>query len=318
MAQNQSNILVLTDELRERVNTRLQSLIEQEASNSPLADVMSYTVLAPGKRLRPLICMISAQCLGGRVEDAIDPACAIELIHTASLMVDDLPCMDDAEMRRGKVSCHRRFGEAATVLVSLELLSLAYRVMSEAPNLNDAQRNRLVQSLARAVGMKGLIGGQEQDLAAEKTGKTDAADSDMVTRIHELKTGALFVAAGEAGGIVAGHAGDQLLLIREFAAHLGLAYQTFDDLIDKHASPKAAGKDVQQDADKPTLVGLLGSEAATDYAQNMIVAALAALKPLGDDSKPLQSLVEVIVSQSLSVSSSTSSPTSSPDKNTLN
>jgi geranylgeranyl diphosphate synthase type II len=281
--------------LRERINTRLKELIEVEASNSSLADVMSYAVLAPGKRLRPLICMLSAQCLGGRIEDAIDPACAIELIHTASLIVDDMPCMDDAELRRGKLSCHRRFGESAAMLVALELLSLGYRVMSEAPGLDDRQRNHLVQSLARAVGIKGLIGGQQQDLATEKTANLENTDSAQVTHIHELKTGALFVAAGEAGGIIAGLKGDQLLPIREFAARLGLAYQTFDDLIDANATTESSGKDVRQDVDKPTLVGLLGSDAATDYANNMILAAMDALQPMGKDMQPLQNLVESVL-----------------------
>ncbi|MGI9290873.1 MAG: polyprenyl synthetase family protein, partial [Gammaproteobacteria bacterium] len=256
-----------------------------------------YAVLAPGKRLRPLICMLTAQCLEGQAEKAIDPACAIELIHTASLIVDDLPCMDDAEMRRGQLSCHRRFGEANTVLVALELLSLGYRVMSEAPGLTDGQRNSLVGALARAVGMNGLIGGQERDLAAEKATLTEPADTSQVTHIHELKTGALFVAAAEAGGIVAGLVGDQLLPIREFAARLGLAYQTFDDLIDAHASSLQAGKDVRQDVDKPTLVGVLGSTGANDYAHKMINAAISALQPLGPNMQPLENLVESLISR---------------------
>lgn len=288
--------MLKTEELRERINARLNELIEAEVASSSLGEVMRYTVLAPGKRLRPLICMISAQCLGGRIDDALDPACAIELIHTASLIVDDLPSMDDAEMRRGRPSCHRRFGEAATILAALELLSLAYRVMSSASNLNERQRNQLVRSLGQAVGMKGLIGGQEQDLAAEKL---ESTDSHQVTRIHELKTGALFVAAGEAGGITAKLEGDQLVPIREFAARLGLAYQTFDDLIDAHATSEVAGKDVRKDVDKPTLVGVLGSEGATDYANSMINAAMDALQPLGRDMQPLQSLVESVLSGSV-------------------
>ena len=145
--------------------------------------------------------------------------------------------------------------------------------------------------------MKGLIGGQEQDLAADKTAGLENADSRHVTHIHELKTGALFVAAGEAGGVVAGLEGDQLLPIRQFAARLGLAYQTLDDLIDAQATSESAGKDVHQDVDKPTLVRLLGSEMAADYANNMIAAAMDALQHLDRDMRPLQSLVESVIAR---------------------
>jgi len=295
MVDLNTDIQVLSQELRARVDLRLEALIETVGSNENLTAAMRYVLLARGKRLRPLICLISAQCLGGSVDDAIDPACAIEMIHTASLIVDDLPCMDDAELRRGQAACHRRFGEATTILAALELLSLGYKVMSEASGLSDAQRIRLVQILAAAVGINGLIGGQERDLAAEKHGDIDPTDTQQVTQIHELKTGALFVAAAESGGIVAGLDGDQLLPIRNFAARVGLAYQTMDDLLDVHGSAQNAGKDVHQDADKPTLVGVIGSDAAGDYAGKMIAAAVEALQPLGADMQPLERLVQNVI-----------------------
>jgi geranylgeranyl diphosphate synthase type II len=288
------NINLLTQDLRKQVDVRLEEIISGEGSGNELTAAIRYSLLAPGKRLRPLICLISAQCLGGKIEAALDPACAIEMIHTASLIVDDLPSMDDAEMRRGQLSCHRRFGEATTILAALELLSLGYRVMSEAPGLDDSSRTKLVQVLARAVGMHGLIGGQERDLAADKA-QSDSTDTHKVTRMHELKTGALFIAAAETGGVVAGLEGDKLLPIKEFAAQLGLAYQTFDDLLDAHSTPDAAGKDVHQDADKPTLVDVLGSDAATDYANNMVASAMETLQPLGPSMQPLESLVENII-----------------------
>ncbi|MCP4001527.1 MAG: polyprenyl synthetase family protein [Gammaproteobacteria bacterium] len=290
MIEKNANIQLLSQDLCHRVDERLGEIIAGEGSENNLTSAMRYALLAPGKRLRPLICLISAQCLGGEFEDAIDPACAIEMIHTASLIVDDLPCMDDAEIRRGKLSCHRRFGEATTILVALELMSLGYRVMSEAPGIDNARRARLVQILARAVGMQGLIGGQDRDLAADAD--ITAIDSNKVTHIHELKTGALFIAAAESGGIVAGLEGEQLLPIRNFAAHLGLAYQTFDDLLDVNSTKAVTGKDVHQDVDKPTLVGVLGSDAATEYANNMIAGAMEALQPLGPDMQPLESLIQ--------------------------
>lgn len=299
MVETNPNILSKPQELRGRVDERLGQIIASEGSDNNLSSAMRYALLAPGKRLRPLICLISAQCLGGKLDDAIDPACALEMIHTASLIVDDLPCMDDAQMRRGQVSCHQRFGEATTILVALALISLGYRVMSEAPGLDAARRTRLVQILARAVGMQGLIGGQDRDLAADKD-PAAATDTHKVTHIHELKTGALFIAAAESGGIVAGSEGDQLLPIRDFAFRLGLAYQTFDDLLDAHSTTDAAGKDVHQDVDKPTLVGVLGSDAATDYANNMIAGAMEALQPLGPDMQPLESLVQNLIGDPVS------------------
>lgn len=295
MIESNIDVLQLSQKMRDRVAERLEQLIDDVGSNSDLTRAIRYVLLAPGKRLRPLICLMSAQCLGGRIEDAIDPACAIEMIHTASLIVDDLPCMDDAEMRRGREACHRRFGEATTILAALELMSLGYRVMSETPGLDDFRRTQLVQVLARAVGVNGLIGGQERDLAKDRETDieaVDTADTNQVMAIHALKTGSLFVAAAESGAIVAGLAGDQLIPIRDFAAQIGLAYQTLDDLVDKHATPRAAGKDVGKDADKATLVDVLGSEAATLYVNNMIAGAMLALQPLGPDMRPLESFVQ--------------------------
>lgn len=297
MIQSNSNIQSLSRKLREQVDARLALLIDREGSNNNLSEAIRYTLLAPGKRLRPLICLMSAECLGGKREAALDPACAIEMVHTASLIVDDLPCMDDAESRRGQAACHRRFGEATTILVALELLSLGYRVMSETRGLDDTRRARLVQILARAVGINGLIGGQELDLAAERDQGVGVVDTRGVTRIHEQKTGALFVAAAESGGIVAGLAGDQLIPIREFASRVGLAYQTLDDLLDVQGTPKSAGKDIGKDVDKPTLVGVLGAEAASEYADNMIAGAMAALQPLGADMQPLENLVQNVLGE---------------------
>lgn len=292
MTQSKINSLALAQEMRAQVDLRLAQLIGGENANSNLTPAVQYALLAPGKRLRPLLCLMSAQCLGGKLEDSIDPACAIEMVHTASLIVDDLPCMDNAEMRRGRVSCHQQFGNASTILVAFELLSIAYQVMSEAPGLSDASRLQLVQVLARATGISGLIGGQERDLAAEHDQDFDSADTSRVKRIHELKTGALFVAAAESGGIVAGLQGDQLIPIRNFSAQVGLAYQTLDDLLDVQGTPKSTGKDVGKDAEKATLVGALGPEAAREYADNMISGAMAALQSLGPNMLLLENFVE--------------------------
>lgn len=291
MAESKGNMLNLAHEMRERVDARLTELVNAAEADSHLTPAVRYALLAPGKRLRPLLCLMSAECLGGRLEDALDPACAIEMVHTASLIVDDLPCMDDAKMRRGQASCHQKFGHANTILVAFELLSAGYQVISDAPGLSDARRVRLVKVLARATGISGLIGGQVRDLEAEQADEL-VPDTSGVEKIHELKTGALFVAAAESGGIVAGLQGDQLAPIREFAAQVGLAYQTLDDLLDVQGTSKSTGKDVGKDANKPTLVGAMGPDAAREYADNMIAGAVAALHSLGPNMRPLEKFVQ--------------------------
>lgn len=275
--------------MRERVDARLARLIEAGQAGSHLEPAVKYSLLAPGKRLRPLLCMMSAECLGAGTERAIDPACAIEMVHTASLIVDDLPCMDDADMRRGQPATHKEFGSASAILVAFDLLNTGYRVMSEAPGLSDQARLELARVLARATGSSGLIGGQVRDLEAER-GR--ATDTHGVKRIHELKTGALFVAAAESGAIVAGLHGEQLEPIRDFASRVGLAYQTLDDLLDVQGTLQSTGKDVGKDSDKATLVGTLGPAAAQEYADHMIAGAVAALHSLGPNMQPLEKFVQ--------------------------
>lgn len=304
MASNTS-ILQLSEELRELVNQRLEELIGSEGSNDALTSALRHSLLAPGKRLRPLICLMSAHCLGAEYKVALDPACAIEMVHTASLIVDDLPSMDDAETRRGLPTCHRQFGESTAILAAFELLSLGYRIMSESPGVDAERRTELVQILASAVGVNGLIGGQERDLAAADEIQDAEFSTDKVTHIHELKTSSLFIAAAESGALVAGLRGEQLLPIREFAVRLGLAYQTLDDLIDVRSNVSSAGKDVAQDVDKPTLVGALGEHDAEDYASSMIAGAMAALQPLGPEMQPLESLAQSIMGHALSASDAT-------------
>jgi geranylgeranyl diphosphate synthase type II len=298
MTQSKGNAPFPAHELIERVDQRLAELVGASGPNSNLTPAIQYALLAPGKRLRPLLCLMSAQCLGGKLEDAIDPACAIEMVHTASLIVDDLPCMDDAEMRRGQVSCHKKYGQPNAILVAFELLSLGYRVMSEARGLSDAHRVQLVQVLARATGISGLIGGQMRDLAAEQGTDIDKTDTSRVTKTHELKTGVLFVAAAESGGIVAGLQGDELIPIRNFSAQIGLAYQTLDDLLDVQGTSESAGKDVGKDADKPTLVGVLGQDAAKAYADDMIAGAVETLHSLGPNMRPLEKFVRTTLGKS--------------------
>jgi geranylgeranyl diphosphate synthase, type II len=256
----------LTRKLRDAVETRLAALMPP-ADQSPanLHCAMRYTLLAPGKRARALLAMLAAKDLG-RDRDAaaaISPACALEMVHTASLILDDLPAMDNASLRRGLPANHMLFGEATAILAAIGLLNRAFGVIAEDASLGAAVRVRLADILSRSVGSDGLVAGQELDLKWSPAGAT-RLDVELV---HARKTAALFSAAAEMGAVVAGAGEHDLRLMRDFGMKLGLAFQILDDLLDATASRESAGKDVAQDGGKPSLVLSIGLEAARDEAQ---------------------------------------------------
>jgi geranylgeranyl diphosphate synthase type II len=234
---------------------------------------MRYSLLAPGKRLRPLLCLLAARAGGGDEGVALDAGCAIEMVHAASLILDDLPSMDDAGLRRGRQTAHLRFGEATAILAAIALLNRAYGVLAALEPLDEARRVRLVERLAEAVGSQGLAGGQEQDL----NGRAALSDLERIDDLNALKTGPLFVLAAEFGGRLCGLEEGRLEPLRRFAAHLGLAFQTRDDLLDVVASKSAAAKDVGQDGGKPTVVSLAGCEAAGERIRDQLTSARSAL-----------------------------------------
>jgi geranylgeranyl diphosphate synthase type II len=245
--------------LRGLVAARLQVLLPgAEQSPQRLHGAMRHALIGPGKRLRPLLTLLAARRFGGDQAAALEAGCAVEMVHTASLVLDDLPCMDDAALRRGKTATHRAFGEDTAILAAIALLNQAYGVMAALPGVAEAQRLRLVMLLVQAVGPQGLAGGQERDLHDRPA---EAAIDDVDTLNHQ-KTGVLFVAALEAGAVLGRAPEEGVAAMRRFGRHLGLAFQTLDDVVDATATPQAAGKDVRQDGDKPTLVSLCGLQEA--------------------------------------------------------
>ena len=268
---------------RARVSSRLDDLVPPvTAEPQRLHQAMRYSLLAPGKRVRPALTLLTTVVFGGNEEAALDPACAIEMVHTASLIFDDLPSMDDATLRRGRPANHRAFGEATASLAGIALLNRAYGVIAEAPGLSSRARTSLVALLSRAVGTDGAVAGQFRDL--DRDAKTDV---DALSEVEGLKTAALFVAAVEAGAIVAGLQQDSLGPVRRFGWNLGLAFQVRDDRIDAVGTSEEAGKDVRQDAAKATLVTVLGVERAGALLDKLLDDAAVALAPLGREGHTL-------------------------------
>ncbi len=280
-------------EFRGEIDGRLPALLAGPGSPAVLQDAIAYALLSPGKRLRPTLTLLAAEHFGradpeGARAAALDAGCAIEMVHAASLILDDLPCMDDASVRRGRPACHLRFGEDMAVLASVALLNQAYATLAAARGLPADVRLALVARLSAAVGLDGLVAGQARDLR-ERAGVADAAP------LHDLnrqKTGVLFVAAVEAGAAAAGATGARLQGARAFAAALGEAFQILDDLLDATSTSDSAGKDVRQDGAKPTVVSLVGTDAARIEMRRRLDAALDHLADVGPG--PLSRFAEAL------------------------
>jgi geranylgeranyl diphosphate synthase type II len=255
------------------INRRLAELAPSGPPSEEFNRAIRYSLLAPGKRLRPILTLITATSLGANDRDAMDPACALEMIHTASLIIDDLPAMDNASCRRGKEANHRVFGEDKTMLAGFALVNQAFDVISRVDSLTADTRLALIRSATEAIGLNGIIAGQERDLG----GIGSDATPESIRQIHSLKTGALFIAAAEMGARIGGVEGAKLKAFRSFGHFLGLAYQTRDDLIDEHMTPESAGKDVRADADKATLVKILGQRDALQLSKSFVDSAIQSL-----------------------------------------
>lgn len=243
---------------------------------SRVFEAMRYAALAPGKRLRPFLVLAGARLFNVSERGALQVAAAIELVHSYSLVHDDLPAMDNSDLRRGRPTCHKAFDEATAVLAGDGLLTLAFEVLAHPDTHGDpAVRCELVAALAQAAGSSGMVGGQMIDLIAENR----TLDIGAITRLQRLKTGALIAFSCEAGAILAKASTEVRLALRGYAHDLGLAFQIADDLLDVEGSAGATGKPVGQDAaaGKATFVSILGVERARDQAELLVRQAVAHL-----------------------------------------
>ncbi|HLY81285.1 MAG TPA: polyprenyl synthetase family protein, partial [Caulobacteraceae bacterium] len=267
--------------LRLHVDRRLAELIPAPAEEpGRLGEAAHYALLAPGKRFRPLLTLLTAEAFGSPIARALDVACAMEMVHAASLVLDDLPSMDDARLRRGRPTTHRVYGEADAILASVGLLTRAFGVIAAADCLPAEHRSELVMSLAEAVGFNGLVAGQALDLAERNRPRT-VAELDA---LNHRKTGVLMMAAAEAGALIGGADPAARRELGEFARRIGLAFQIRDDLIDVDGGDHV-GKDIGKDAGMTTVVSALGPRAAVAAIETHLAAADAALAKAGCDGR---------------------------------
>lgn len=283
--------------LRDEINTRLDQLLPASDHHpASLHKAMRYSLLGSGKRVRPLLCLLISEAAGGTGRSfALDAGCAIEMVHTASLILDDLPCMDNADMRRGRPTTHREFGQSTSILASVGLLNRAFGVIAEHHEVAPDTRTRALEVLSEAVGSNGMIAGQEIDLHERR--KYNHATP--IESVNWLKTGVLFVAAAHTGALAAGLQAEAIGAVNDFAKHVGLAFQTADDLIDRTGDAQSIGKDVGQDTDIPTLASISGTQSARLSCEDNLRQAHRALNESGLDPAGLTALVDGIFGASL-------------------
>ncbi|WP_152049312.1 polyprenyl synthetase family protein [Tautonia marina] len=281
-------------ETRRRVDEALDRYLPEDPATSDaecpsrLLLAMRHSLLGGGKRLRPILALMAAEAVGGDPDRAMPVACALEMVHTYSLIHDDLPAMDDDDLRRGRPTCHRAFDEATAILAGDALQALAFEVIAREIQPGEAAA-RCCLELAEACGPSGMVGGQMADLDAE--GRSDAT-AEALEAIHRRKTGALLRASLRMGAIAAGADDDELAALDRYGRGVGLAFQIIDDLLDVQGDEVKLGKRVGKDSGlgKWTYPGLLGIEGSRSRARQVAEDAVAALEPLGDRGTRLRAL----------------------------
>ncbi|HYO11947.1 MAG TPA: farnesyl diphosphate synthase [Thermoanaerobaculia bacterium] len=281
-----------------RVNRRLPELLPRpDTRPEPVHRAMHYALTGAGKRVRPVLTLAVAELFGERSDPVLDIACAVEMVHACSLVLDDLPSMDDAQLRRGRPTVHRAFGESVALLAALGLLNRAYALVAEGAQRLSLRRytaEDMIHHLAVAIGSDGLIGGQALDLLAQP----EELSLDTLEYIHSHKTGALFMAAGELGAMAADARRRDLEVVARYAKNLGLAFQIADDLLDVLGTPEETGKDTGKDASKVTFVKLLGVPGAQALESELLGFAVESLASLGRKADPLREIARFVQKRS--------------------
>jgi len=297
-ARSSSSVLTqFLGESQRLVETHLDNYLPRETD--PPAQVhaaIRWSVFAGGKRFRPALLLAVGDTLGATREQLFSAACALEMIHTYSLIHDDLPSMDDDDLRRGRATCHVRFGEATAILAGDALQTLAFQIISEDEQLAAGIRVQLIQEVARASGTPaGMVAGQASDLEAESRD----VSAEELEQIHRLKTGALIIAAARCGAIIAGANAQELSLITTYAGQLGLLFQITDDLLDITATAETLGKTPGKDlrSEKATYPALHGEDAAREFATRVHKQACATLIELDRPSERLSAIADYILNR---------------------
>jgi len=288
------------EEWREWVEQALERYLPTgEDEPTTLHRAMRYSVFAGGKRVRPALLLEACAAVGGNPVQAMPAACAVELIHTYSLIHDDLPCMDDADTRRGKPTCHKVFGEAVAVLAGDALLTLAFEVLAELPanGVDPAIALQVTQTIAAAVGSLGMVGGQTLDIL-HAAGQNDALTLEQLYPMHTMKTGRLIQASLEAGGLIADAPLAKQRALREYGRHVGLAFQVADDLLDVEGTEQSLGKTTGDAAKgKLTFPAILGIEASRALAQQTAAKAVEQLAIFGEEADVLRQFAWFIINR---------------------
>ena len=289
-----ASMQALWDERKALVEAALKKELYREPPlDAKLAEAMEYSLLAGGKRLRPILVMAAADAVGADGTAYLTTGCALEMIHTYSLIHDDLPAMDDDDYRRGKLTNHKVYGAGLATLAGDALLTLAFEVLLRQTGADEATRLAVVREFAVAAGMNGMAGGQAIDLASE--GKR--IPMELLRKMHMGKTGALFRAAIRSGALLGGASDAQLVALTNYAEAFGLAFQITDDILDVVGDEKAIGKPVGSDErnQKSTYVTLLSLEKARALAKETVDSGLAALSSFGEEAAFLRALIQMLL-----------------------
>jgi geranylgeranyl diphosphate synthase type II len=281
---------------RKQVDREIDKIIDQTTNSSVIVSAMRHSLMAEGKRIRPILCIAASQAVSGETEDVIKVACALEMIHTYSLIHDDLPALDNDDLRRGRPTCHIAFDEATAILTGDALLTLAFEVLSsiEPNSKNNALKwLRVINIIAKAAGYKGMIEGQIKDIASEG----NPLGLEDLEQMHALKTGALIEASIITGAILGNGSFEQIEQLNIYANNIGLAFQVIDDILNVEGDPAVMGKDVGTDQarKKSTYPSILGIIKSKEFAKDLVNNALQALDYFDNKSDPLRAIAHYII-----------------------
>jgi len=290
------DLTVYIDNKNQQINVALEKILHASIPSEPIVEAMKYSLMAGGKRIRPVLCLAAAEAVGGKPQAVLPAACALEIVHTYSLIHDDLPAMDNDDLRRGKPTCHVAFDEATAILAGDALLTLAFQVLSSVQSTTGNQASgwlKVIHIISTAAGYRGMIRGQMLDMAAEG----QHLRVDELKSMHALKTGALIEASLLCGALLAGARKRQMDILKTYAHSIGLAFQVTDDILNVEGNPKIMGKAVGTDElrEKSTYPAILGLERSRQFAKNLVDEALQALEVFDKKADPLRALATYII-----------------------
>ena len=296
MTENEVFLKAYLQDRQKIVEEALEHYLPREDNiPSDIYKAVRYSVFNGGKRIRPILCLAAAEAVGGDLGPAIPIACALELIHSYSLIHDDLPAMDDDDFRRGKPTCHKVFGENIAILAGDALLTEAFVLLSQVEKVRLSAERRLavIQEIAQAAGISGMVGGQALDVLSGKS----VPDENTLYEIHRRKTGALIVAAVKSGAIIFNARKDKIQALAEYGINVGLAFQIADDILNVEGNRELMGKETGSDAahDKLTYPSLLGLDVAKEKLAKYIDAAVASLSGFDERARPLLVIARYIM-----------------------